>query len=79
MPLGERIILSEKISDKLNGFLKDFNESSLTRAALLITKGGQLLNQRGISTKSGRLFSIVSLVSGIFSSTQKLSMLIGEY
>lgn len=78
MPLGERIILSEEISDKLNGYLKDFNESSLTKAALLITKGGQLLNQRGISTKSGRLFSIVSLVSGIFSSTQKLSMLIGE-
>lgn len=78
MPLVERIILSEEISDKLNDYLKDFVKLSLTKAAFLITKGGQLLNQRGISKKSGKLFSIVSLISGIFSSTQKLAMLIGD-
>ncbi len=78
MPLGERIILSEEISQKLNDYLKEFIDNSETRAAFLITKGGQLLNQRGISEKSSRLFSIVSLISGIFSSTQRLSMLVGE-
>lgn len=78
MPLGERIILSEEISEKLNAYLAEFIDNSEARAAFLITKGGQLLNQRGISRKSSRLFSIVSLISGIFSSTQRLSMLVGE-
>ncbi len=78
MPLGERIILSEDISEKLNNYLRDFIDHSETRAAFLITKGGQLLNQRGISKKSSKLFSIVSLISGIFSSTQRLSILVGE-
>jgi predicted regulator of Ras-like GTPase activity (Roadblock/LC7/MglB family) len=78
MPLGERIILSEEISDRLTRYLNDFVTSSSTRAAFLITKGGQLLNQKGISEKSGKLFSIVSLISGIFSSTQRLSMIIGD-
>ncbi|MCK4576112.1 hypothetical protein KAU34_06870 [candidate division WOR-3 bacterium] len=78
MPLGERIILSEEISDKLNVYLKEFINNSLSKAAFLITKGGQLLNQRGISRKSGKIFSIVSLVSGIFNSTQRLSFLIGD-
>lgn len=78
MPLGERIILSEVISDQLGTYLKEFLDHSEARAAFLITKGGQLLNQRGISAKSSRLFSIVSLISGIFSSTQRLSVLVGE-
>ncbi len=78
MPLGERIILSEEISNALSDYLRKFIDISLVKAAFLITKGGQLLNQKGISTKSGKLFSIVSLVSGIFSSTQKLSALLGE-
>jgi predicted regulator of Ras-like GTPase activity (Roadblock/LC7/MglB family) len=78
MPLGERIILSEEISDQLDAYLKDFIANSEARAAFLITKGGQLLVQQGISKKSSRLFSIVSLISGIFSSTQRLSTLVGE-
>jgi len=78
MSLGERIILSEEISEKLNTYLEDFIDISLTKAAFLITKGGQLLNQKGISTRSGKLFSIVSLISGIFISTQKQAILIGE-
>ncbi|TET23067.1 MAG: hypothetical protein E3J78_02530 [Candidatus Cloacimonadota bacterium] len=78
MPLGERIILSEEISNQLDVYLKDFVDLSFTKAAFLITKGGQLLNQCGISPKSGKLFSLVSLISGIFSSTQNLSMIVGE-
>lgn len=78
MPREERIILSEEISDKLNSCLKDFINLSLTKAAFIITKGGQLLNHRGIPKKGDKLFSIVSLISGIFSSTQKLAILIGD-
>lgn len=78
MPLGERIILSEEISNKLNIYLTEFVNQSSTKAALLITKGGQLLNQSGISKKNSKLYSIVSLISGIFSSTYELATLIGE-
>jgi|GEM_PF-633583 len=78
MPLGERIILSEEISNTLSVCLGRFINLSKVKAAFLITKGGQLLSQKGMSPKSGKLFPIVSLASGIFSSTQRLSTLLGE-
>jgi len=78
VPLGERIILSEKISEKLDTYLEDFVNLSFARAAFLITKGGQLLKQTGISKKNRKLLSIISLISGIFSSTQNIAVLIGD-
>lgn len=74
----ERIILSEEISGQLTGYLNEFLDLSLSKAAFLITKGGQLLKQQGISEKSGKLFTLVSLISGIFSSTQKQALMLGE-
>ncbi len=78
VPLGERIILSEEISEKLDTYLADFVNLSFTKAAFLITKGGQLLKQTGISKKNKKLLPVISLISGIFSSTQKIAVLIGD-
>ncbi|OQX52058.1 MAG: hypothetical protein B5M53_09485 [Candidatus Cloacimonas sp. 4484_209] len=78
MPLGDRLILSKEISQKINFYLVDFLNLSLAKAVLLITKGGQLLQQYGISKRNSKLFPIVSLISGIFSSTQNLATLLGE-
>ena len=75
--MAEEILLgvetSRKIEDILTGFLRD----SGARCVFLVSRSGQLISELGF-TRDLKVLSIVALLSGIFSATEKIARLIKE-
>ncbi|RKZ17210.1 hypothetical protein DRQ17_04540 [bacterium] len=75
--MAEEILLgvetSRKIEDILNGFLR----ASGARCVFLVSRSGQLISELGF-TRDLKVLSIVALLSGIFSATEKIARLIKE-
>jgi len=75
--VAEEILLgvetSRKIEDILTGFLRD----SGARCVFLVSRSGQLISELGF-TRDLKVLSIVALLSGIFSATEKIARLIKE-
>lgn len=75
--MAEEILLGVEISRKIEDIMNGFLRVSGARCVFLVSRSGQLISELGF-TGDLKGLSIVALLSGIFSATEKLARLIKE-
>jgi len=75
--VAEEILLGVETSRKIENILNGFLRASGARCVFLVSRSGQLISELGF-TRDLKVLSIVALLSGIFSATEKIARLIKE-
>ncbi len=75
--MAEEILLGVETSRKIENILNGFLRGSGARCVFLVSRSGQLISELGF-TRDLKVLSIVALLSGIFSATEKIARLIKE-
>ncbi len=73
----EDILLSEEISSQIDEHLKELLSKSKTRCVLLLTRGGQVIADRGFK-KTLQVHSLSALLTGVYNATAGLAKSVGE-
>jgi len=73
----EDILLSQKISSEIDRKLNILLDNSKTRCVLLLTRGGQVIADRGFK-KTLQVHSLSALLTGVYNATFGLAKSVGE-
>ena len=71
------ILLSEEISAEIDKSLSTLLHNSKTRCVLLLTRGGQIISDRGFK-KTLQVHSLSALLTGVYNATSGLAKSMGE-